>query len=67
MPRTLTQSLPIVPRTSLVRRLAEALTGAVERRHDRTLLARLDDHLLRDIGLSPDDARTECAKPFWRA
>ena len=32
----------------------------------RRALLRLDDHLLRDIGLSPDDARSEAAKPFWR-
>jgi uncharacterized protein YjiS (DUF1127 family) len=23
-------------------------------------------HLLRDIGLDPQDARRECAKPFWQ-
>ena len=29
-------------------------------------LAMADDHLLRDIGLTPEDARREAAKPFWR-
>jgi uncharacterized protein YjiS (DUF1127 family) len=44
-----------------------SLTQALARRRDRRLLARLDAHLLRDIGLSPEAARTECAKPFWQA
>lgn len=34
---------------------------------DRTALARLDEQMLRDIGLSPGDARREYSKPFWRA
>jgi uncharacterized protein YjiS (DUF1127 family) len=32
------------------------------RRH----LARMDDRLLRDIGLSRADAKREINKPFWR-
>ena len=37
-----------------------------ERRQTRKALARLDTHLLRDIGLAPDEARTEAARPFWQ-
>lgn len=33
-------------------------------RHD---LEMLDEHLLRDIGLTRDGALEEAAKPFWRA
>jgi uncharacterized protein YjiS (DUF1127 family) len=29
-------------------------------------LARMSDHLLKDIGLTPGDAADEIAKPFWR-
>lgn len=36
------------------------------RRRERAALARLDVHLLRDIGLEPQDAANECAKPLWR-
>lgn len=33
-----------------------------ERRH----LAELDEHLLRDIGLTQDDVRSELERPWWR-
>jgi uncharacterized protein YjiS (DUF1127 family) len=39
---------------------------ALTRRRERAALARLDVHLLRDIGLEPETAAQECAKPFWR-
>jgi uncharacterized protein YjiS (DUF1127 family) len=29
-------------------------------------IARLNDHLLKDIGVSKDEALREVAKPFWR-
>ncbi|WP_047149079.1 DUF1127 domain-containing protein [Aquamicrobium sp. LC103] len=34
----------------------------LQRRH----LADLDDHLLRDIGVTPEQRRAECSRPFWR-
>ncbi len=37
----------------------------VRARERRALLA-LDDHLLKDIGLSRADAVREGSKPFWR-
>lgn len=36
------------------------------RRAARRALARLDDYLLRDIGLDPLSAHHEAAKRFWR-
>lgn len=36
------------------------------RRSWRLDLLRLDDHMLRDIGLERSDAELEIAKPFWR-
>lgn len=36
---------------------------ALTRRH----LARLDDHMLKDIGLHPAVVEFEVSKPFWRA
>ncbi|HYG89731.1 MAG TPA: DUF1127 domain-containing protein [Azospirillum sp.] len=38
-----------------------------ERRRQRRALARLDDALLRDVGLTCDEVRRETEKPFWRA
>ena len=37
-----------------------------DRRRQRLDLADLDDHLLRDIGVTRQEARRECAKRFWR-
>lgn len=39
----------------------------MERRRQRWALARLDDALLRDVGLTRHDVRLEVEKPFWRA
>jgi uncharacterized protein YjiS (DUF1127 family) len=36
------------------------------RQTTRTGLARLDDHLLDDIGLSARSRGAECAKRFWQ-
>ena len=38
-----------------------------QRMRQRRQLARLDDALLKDIGLTRCDAEMESAKPFWRA
>ena len=43
--------------------------GWAERRRQRQALASLiesSDHLLRDVGLTREEARREAAKPFWR-
>ena len=39
------------------------------RRHsrDRAELARFDERMLRDIGISPGDVWHEINKPFWRS
>ena len=50
--------------------LATCLQTAAVWRHRaraRRPLALLDRTCLRDIGLSPDEARREARKPFWRA
>lgn len=47
--------------------LTVVLLAWEERRQTRKALARLEDHMLRDIGLYPDEARTEAARPFWQA
>jgi uncharacterized protein YjiS (DUF1127 family) len=32
----------------------------------RRILAMLDDHMLKDIGLTRMDVEREISKPFWR-
>ena len=66
MTRSEIKTLPFRPRLSLVSRLTFSVTQALTRRRDRRILARLDQHLLRDIGLTHEDAQSEVAKPFWR-
>jgi uncharacterized protein YjiS (DUF1127 family) len=38
----------------------------IARSHQRQALAELNDHLLRDIGVTRHEALREAAKPFWR-
>jgi uncharacterized protein YjiS (DUF1127 family) len=65
MTRSEAPTLSFRARPGLVARVTRAVTAALTRRRDRQLLAHLDAHLLRDIGLSSEEAQTECAKPFW--
>lgn len=51
------------PKRHPLRRLFAALALHRQRQH---LLA-LDDHMLRDIGLTAAMARTEAARPLWDA
>ena len=66
--RILARPLPahLPPLSRLV--VAAALTFAAwETRHrGRKALARLDDHLLRDIGLNDGRATRETANSFWQ-
>jgi uncharacterized protein YjiS (DUF1127 family) len=48
-------------------RIFETLLLWQERGRQRRALARFDDHMLRDIGCSREEAARECAKPVWRA
>lgn len=46
--------------------LGEMLTVWLFRRRTRRSLADMPEHLLLDIGLTRDAARSEAEKPFWR-
>lgn len=52
--------------TSPVRHLLDRLRALRYRAHGRALLARLDERMLRDIGVRREDAQREADKPFWR-
>lgn len=72
--------LPQVPRSNLshtTHSLRDLLQRAVQatyatlllwndRQMQRNHLSELDDRLLRDMGLNPQDVREETLKPFWR-
>lgn len=66
MPSTQTLKLQLRRRENFLRRLVKSLAIANQRHCERKSLARLDPHLLRDIGLDPHMVAKECAKPFWR-
>jgi uncharacterized protein YjiS (DUF1127 family) len=51
----------------LVSSLADRLLEWQERARSRVLLGRLDDRMLRDMGLTRSDVDVESSKPFWRA
>lgn len=51
----------------LLRQLQATLQLWSRRARSRRELRELDDHLLRDIGISRGVAEHEAAKPFWRA
>ena len=60
--------------TGLTRSFGRALGAAVdkvylwqERATQRNHLAALDDHRLKDLGISRAEAVREAAKPFWRS
>jgi uncharacterized protein YjiS (DUF1127 family) len=52
-------------RRRLWRRLWTAVLHHAETARSRRQLARLDDHLLRDIGLTRDQVEAEVALPAW--
>jgi uncharacterized protein YjiS (DUF1127 family) len=53
-----------------IRGIAELINDTLAlwdlRARSRRDLARMDEHLLRDVGLDPLEARREANKPFWR-
>ncbi|HVO04770.1 MAG TPA: DUF1127 domain-containing protein [Candidatus Cybelea sp.] len=51
---------------SVVSILLEFVAVWQDRRHQRHALARLDDRMLHDIGLTAADVEAEISKPFWR-
>lgn len=66
---TVSQSTSSVP--SLLTRALSALrtmvTSWLHNYEVRRDLDRLDDHLLRDVGFDPREARVEAARPFWES
>jgi uncharacterized protein YjiS (DUF1127 family) len=62
---TLGQAFPRRP-TGFLSGVGAVLREWRRRRNGRLELARLDERMLRDIGLTRVDAEYEMNKPFWR-
>ncbi|NBR90218.1 MAG: DUF1127 domain-containing protein [Rhodobacteraceae bacterium] len=58
------QPLPILARASVA--FAVLLVTWENRRRTRRALARLEPHILNDIGLTQQAAAKESTLPFWR-
>ncbi len=54
-----------VQQSGTLARLARTLRLGLIARHQRRQLARLDAAALADIGLTPDQARSEASRPIW--
>ncbi len=67
MSRATTLARATTTAPGLLRTLRDALVTWSVRRRERAMLARLDAHLLRDIGLDAERVAEECSKPGWRA
>ncbi len=52
---------------SLSFRPVAAVLAALSMRRERHRLAELDQHLLRDIGVTRAEVEAELARPFWDA
>ena len=66
MPHTDTKTFHAPASTNLLRRTLTLVRTWVNRSRDRTRLANLDPHLMRDIGLDCCSIAKETGKPFWR-
>lgn len=50
----------------LTRQVIRVVDRWIERSRQRRALADLNDHLLKDIGITRSEAACEIQKPFWR-
>jgi uncharacterized protein YjiS (DUF1127 family) len=68
MLKTLTQSM-MAGRPANCRNPIQSALNAVlfliQRRRQHNALGALDERMLRDVGISAEDARRVAAKPFW--
>lgn len=61
------QTIALRPTRPFLNRLTTALLAALHLRQSRQRLSQLEPHLLRDIGLTPAQARSEAARQVWDA
>lgn len=56
------EKIVIIPTNSVLK----AVKFWIKRAHQRSQLAKLDERMLNDIGVSQEAAKREITKPFWR-
>lgn len=66
VPRQVPASPAMRPKLPWRPRVGTWMQAAYRRYRSRQLLAQLDGHLLKDIGVSYAEAESEANKPFWR-
>lgn len=59
------QALPLPPISRLLMAVAIKVARWETNGRTRKALEKLDNHMLRDIGLTPAEAQAEWDKPFW--
>ena len=57
---------PMTPFAAVALKVVVAIAKWEAHARTRTHLKHLDDHLLRDIGVTRDAANTEAARSFWQ-
>ena len=62
----LSQCLPACDKKNYAKLLLKEIKIWMARSSQRKQLARLDDHLLKDIGYSRSQVEKEISKPFWK-
>ncbi|MEM1362690.1 MAG: DUF1127 domain-containing protein [Pseudomonadota bacterium] len=60
------QSRRLTPAATLALYVAAVCVAWAERRRSRIALHNLDDHMLKDIGLTRTIAEAESRRPFWQ-
>lgn len=66
VPRQVPASPASRPKLPWTARVGSWVQAAYRRHRSRQLLAQLDGHMLKDIGVSFTEAETEANKPFWQ-
>lgn len=60
-----TRTLPASPRRQSLRQMWTTLLHRAAMARSRRRLAQLDDHILRDIGVTRHEAEAEAGLPAW--
>lgn len=65
-PRGALDARSMPPVSAILLRIARVVMRWEQRRLNRRALLRLDDHMLRDVGLDRSMVDAEISRPLWR-